>query len=457
MGKITDALDKYAHERRASHTIDLTPEDLNVLLRYDRETGQLLIYDTADGQINKHNAAALKSKGTIQRLLANKLINPGGKLTAKGLRECERLQEGFMSESHPPAPRTEHEKTDRTSSVRSSDAELDPIQNQMPLKVVLPEAHRLPQVEKEEGSKMEAIVSGTPAEQKSKRFSPTIQRPAHTADIKNSAKPKEARNAPATIESPPGASRWEPGTELPKAAEQSGPHNRNAFNKNLMSLLEPRSYVAEQFKILRTSILFPIAGEVPKSILVTSALPGEGKSFVAANLAVSIALNINKHVLLMDCDIRKPDIHRQFGIGNVAGLNEYLMQKSELASLLVRTDVDRLTILPGGEPSHNPSELLSSERMAELIEEVKHRYPDRLIVIDSPPTNLASETSFLARQVDGILVVAKHRQTPRQDVADLLELLGSDKIIGVVLNRVDMALKRKYGYSYSGKYRGYYE
>ena len=238
---------------------------------------------------------------------------------------------------------------------------------------------------------------------------------------------------------------------------QPEPDNLNGYDRNLITLLKQQSYEAEQFKILRNSILFPVSGKVPKSILVTSALPGEGKSFVAANLAVSIALNIDKHVLLMDCDIRKPDIHRQFGIGRVAGLNEYLTQKRELASLLVRTAVDRLTILPGGEPSQSPSELLSSQRMAELIEEVKHRYPDRLIVIDSPPTNLAAETGFLARQVDGILVVAKHGKTPRQDVTELLELLGSDKILGVVLNRVDMALKRKYGYNYNGKYRGYYK
>ncbi|MCP4622711.1 MAG: polysaccharide biosynthesis tyrosine autokinase [bacterium] len=250
----------------------------------------------------------------------------------------------------------------------------------------------------------------------------------------------------------------ESGKDHSKAAEPPEPDNRNVFHKNLISFLEPHSYEAEQFKILRTSILFPIAGEVPtKSILITSAMPGEGKSFVAANLAVSIALNINKHVLLIDCDIRKPDIHQLFGIGNVPGLTEYLRQKSELAPLLVRTAVDRLTVLPGGEPSLNASELMSSERMAELIEEVKHRYPDRLIVIDSPPTNLAAETGFLAREVDGILVVAKHGKTPQQDVAELLELLGSDKIIGFVLNRMGMALKRQYGFKYSGKYRGYYK
>ena len=467
MGKIADALNKYAHERRTSRTAGLTRADLNVLLSYDRKTCHLLNTDTANGQINNQSAEALRNKGTIQRLLANKLIYPGGKLTAKGLRECEGLQKELKSEPRPASAGTENQKTDRASSVRPSDVEVAPDKDRTPLKAALPETrhlrevkpetHRLRQVKKEEGSKAGASASGKPPEQKTKRSLPTTQRPADTADVKNAAKPKEDKRAAAPIESAPGASQRESGQDHPQAAEQPGPDKRRALDRNLISLLEPRSYEAEQFKILRTGILFPIAGEVPKSILVTSALPGEGKTFVAANLAVSIALNINRHVLLMDCDIRKPDIHRQFGLGKVPGLNEYLMQKSELGSLLVRTDIDRLTILPGGEPSQSPSELMSSERMTELIEEVKHRYYDRLIVIDSPPTNLAAETGFLARQVDGILVVAKYGKTPRKDIADLLELLGSDKILGVVLNRVDMALKRKYGYKYSGKYRGYYK
>lgn len=467
MGKIADALNRYANERRASRTTGLTRADLNVLLGYDRKTCHLLNTDTANGQINNQSAEALNNKATIQRLLANKLIYPGGKLTARGLRECEGLQKESMSEPRSASVGTENQKTDRASSVRPSDAEVEPGKDRTPLKAALPETrhlrqvkpetHRLRQVKKDAGSKAGTIASGKPPGQKTKRSSPTTQRPADTADVKNAAKPKEDKSAAAPIESAPGAIQRESGQDHPKAAEQPGPDKRQALDRNLISLLEPQSYEAEQFKILRTGILFPIAGEVPKSILVTSALPGEGKTFVAANLAVSIALNINKHVLLMDCDIRKPDIHRQFGLGEVPGLNEYLMQKSELGSLLVRTDVDRLTILPGGEPSQSPSELMSSERMAELIAEVKHRYYDRLIVIDSPPTNLAAETGFLARQVDGILVVAKHGKTPRKDVADLLELLGSDKIIGVVLNRVDMALKRKYGYKYNGKYRGYYK
>jgi exopolysaccharide/PEP-CTERM locus tyrosine autokinase len=227
------------------------------------------------------------------------------------------------------------------------------------------------------------------------------------------------------------------------------------LNKNLVALVDPQSYEAEQFKMLRNNILFPAEGVAPRTILVTSSLPGEGKSFVSANLAVSIAMNINKHVLLIDCDLRKPDLHRVFGFGDVPGLSDYLPGHRSLDSLLLKTTVEKLTLLPGGPVAPNPSELASSERMSALLEEVKQRYQDRLIVIDSPPPGLAAETSFLARQVDGILLVVKHGKTPKEDVEDLMETVGSDKILGVVINYLDMPLSRRYGYGKYGRYGTY--
>jgi exopolysaccharide/PEP-CTERM locus tyrosine autokinase len=230
------------------------------------------------------------------------------------------------------------------------------------------------------------------------------------------------------------------------------PLDYEVFDKNLVSLLDPQSFVAEQFKMLRTSILYPVSGAPPQSILVTSPLPGEGKSFVSANLAISIAMNINKYVLLVDCDLRKPDLHRIFGYGDVPGLSDYLAEHRGLDSLLLRTGVEKLTLLPGGPIPSNPSELMSSERMSAMLEEVKHRYHDRLIVIDSPPPGLAAETSFLARQVDGIILVVKHAKTPTEEVEDLMEKVGSEKIVGAVINHLDVQVSKRYGY---GKYGNY--
>lgn len=224
------------------------------------------------------------------------------------------------------------------------------------------------------------------------------------------------------------------------------------IDKNIVTLLKPYGIEAEQFKKLRTSILFPTAGKSPRSILVTSAISGEGKSFVAANLAVSIAQNIDKHVLLMDCDLRMPTIHTCFGFENRPGLCEYLSGEKALDTLFLKSAVDKLTILPGGGPVSNPAELLSSGQMSKLLKDVTARYSNRYIVIDSPPPRLTAETAALARQVDGILLIIQHGTTRREHVVDLIDMLGKDKIIGVVLNRFNPQLPKYSQGSYYGKY-----
>ena len=118
-------------------------------------------------------------------------------------------------------------------------------------------------------------------------------------------------------------------------------------------------------------------------LLVTSALPGEGKSFVASNLALTIAQNIDKHVLLIDCDMRRPTVHRIFGYENLPGLSNYLLGDATLPELLIRTGNNHLSILPGGPAPSNPAELVSSNRMLALLREVRSRYDDRYIIIDS--------------------------------------------------------------------------
>jgi len=228
--------------------------------------------------------------------------------------------------------------------------------------------------------------------------------------------------------------------------------NRDS-DKKLVSLFEPQSFEAEQFKHLRTNILFPVSGKPPRSIMITSAVPGEGKSFVASNLAVSIAQNIDQHVLLMDCDIREPTIHSNFGFDETVGLSEYLSKKMPLSSLLLKTDVNKLTILPSGKPPQNPAELMSSNQMSELLKEVTSKYSNRYIIIDSPPPHLTSETSVIARQVDGILLVVKSGSTDRAMIEELLEMMGKEKVLGVILNWFDMSSMKYYGYNKYSKYR----
>ncbi|MBU0699626.1 MAG: polysaccharide biosynthesis tyrosine autokinase, partial [Proteobacteria bacterium] len=164
------------------------------------------------------------------------------------------------------------------------------------------------------------------------------------------------------------------------------------------------------------------------------------------------AQSIQEHILIIDSDMRVPSIHRQFGFDDIPVLSEYLANGTPLSMLLQKTKVDKLSILPAGKPPHNPAELLSSQRMSKLLEEVRERYSDRYIIIDSPPPKLTAEANALARQVDGILLIVKYGSTPRDMVSDLIELLGKEKILGVVFNRVDMRLSNYLAYKRYAKY-----
>jgi len=229
-------------------------------------------------------------------------------------------------------------------------------------------------------------------------------------------------------------------------------YDDHRIDKNMVTLLKPQSFEAEQFKILRTNLLFPSSGRSPRTIMITSAVPDEGKSLIAANLAISIAQSIQEYVLLIDCDIRRPCIHTQFGFGDVPGLSDHLSKGIPVSSLLLKTKVNKLSILPGGTLTHNPAELVSSQNMSKLLQEVKYRYSDRFIVIDSPPPKLTAESSALSRQVDGVLLVVEYGRTSREMVLDLVKTIGKEKIIGIVFNKLDMRFANYYGL---GKYKTY--
>ena len=445
MGKIANALGKYAQERQAARLPKLTRADLAVLISYNRKTGHLLNYEDDSDRMAGGGMEALRKIGTLQRLLDHKLIFPGGKLTPKGLAECERLKKlNHVRKPEVDADLKIEEKV--IEDTRSDDVIID-----LEDEVEPPQPSSLAEFQPEK-------EAPEPAPQPDVKAAPATPPAAETDAVEDAgpaavtAKDNRSVDLP---DIPPKLHTKDEATDRPApAAPEVKPADKFLY-KNLVSLLNPHSYEAEQFKILRNNILFPLAGEAPRSILITSSLQGEGKSFVASNLAVSIAMNVNKHVLLLDCDLRKPDLHRIFGFGDVPGLSDYLAEHRGLASLLQRTNVERLSLLPGGPVPSNPSELMSSERMSEMLEEVKHRYNNRLIVIDSPPPGMAAETSYLARQVDGILLVVQHGKTPREDVEDLMNTVGTEKILGTVINYLDLHASKRYGYGKYGKHVTY--
>ena len=175
----------------------------------------------------------------------------------------------------------------------------------------------------------------------------------------------------------------------------------------------------------------------PKTIMVTSATPGEGKTFVAANLAAGIAHDLHFHALLVDCDLRNPSLSHWFGLQNGNGLSDYLVGRRQLSELLMKTEMEKLSLLTGGSTQEKPAELIGSRKMEALVNELKSRYNDRYIIFDATPLLATTEPELLARLVDGILIVVRANVTPRETVIQAIASLDPKKILGFVLNDVE--------------------
>ena len=193
---------------------------------------------------------------------------------------------------------------------------------------------------------------------------------------------------------------------------------------------------ANKLKILRTQILNRIMEQGKSTFLVTSANPGEGKTLTSINLAISFSHQISKTVLLVDTDIRKPSIHKFFGLDDGAGLSDYLIGKARIPELLINPGMDRFVILPGGRPLTNSTELLGSPRMKALMDELKHRYPDRFIIFDAAPVLTSADPMVLSNLVDGIVVVVEAERTKREDIQKVFEVMHNKPILGTVFNKM---------------------
>lgn len=221
------------------------------------------------------------------------------------------------------------------------------------------------------------------------------------------------------------------------------------LDSKLVSFFAPSSMAAEQFRRLRSYIIKPGTENAPKTILVTSAMAGEGKSLIAINLAIAIATELHSYALIADCDLRNPALSRMFGFQELKGLSDYLTGDIPLQDLLIKTSVDKLSILPGGATHENPVELIGSNKMKSLVTDLEARYADRYIILDSSPLLATTEPSVLNDMVDGILYVIKAGDTPRESVQQALKLVDKNKIIGVVLNnmqfKTEAMIKRYFG------------
>jgi capsular exopolysaccharide synthesis family protein len=219
----------------------------------------------------------------------------------------------------------------------------------------------------------------------------------------------------------------------------------------------PYSYTAEQIRKLRTYIFHLSERKIPRVIMVTSALPGEGKSVIASNLAISIAKGEDQHVLLVDCDLRKPSLFELFKYPPSKGVCEIIQGKAHIAECLVRTPIEKLTILPAAKDApSNPSELLESKKTSALIRELAGLDRDLFVIIDTPPIQATVDPKILADVVEGIIMVARYRYTREADFKMAIEALPKDKIIGTVLNAVDELPDKKFSYKKYKYYNHYY-
>ena len=194
------------------------------------------------------------------------------------------------------------------------------------------------------------------------------------------------------------------------------------------------SLIAEEIRRIRNKIFHPTENKTIRSILIASAIPGEGKSFVCANLGISTALGVEKNAILVDCDLRRPTLATIFGLTNDTGLVNYLHSGTDLSELIKKTGQDKLSLIASGPPPANPSELLDSSKMANLINELSKRYEDRLLFLDSPPVQIAAETAVLAEHVDAVIVVVRWGYSNQDQVKQLVETIGKEKILGIIFN-----------------------
>jgi protein-tyrosine kinase len=195
------------------------------------------------------------------------------------------------------------------------------------------------------------------------------------------------------------------------------------------------SPVSEEYKKLKARIMKMTKQDPFKNLLlVTSTIGSEGKSMTAANLAVSLAQDYDHSVLLIDGDTRKPTLHTFFNVKPEIGLTDCVADGVDVGAALIPIECGKLTFLPAGRKMHDPVELFGSSKMRKTLEEMKNRYHDRYVIIDSPPALLFAETKILGALVDGIIFVIREGKAPVEHLDEAFEILGSDRIMGVVYN-----------------------
>ena len=206
----------------------------------------------------------------------------------------------------------------------------------------------------------------------------------------------------------------------------------------------PDAPEAEYYKVLRTNIRQRTRAHNWNTIMITSVQPGEGKTLTAVNLAIAFAKEYDQTVLLVDCDMKRQNVHQYLSFSSDKGIVDYLVEDCPLKDLIIWPGIEKLTLISGGKTIANSAELLGSPRMKAFVQEIKCRYDDRYIIFDVPPVLGLADAIAFAPLVDCILMVVEEGRTSIKDVNKALEMIPKEKFLGFVLNRRTSPLKQYY-------------
>ena len=262
---------------------------------------------------------------------------------------------------------------------------------------------------------------------------------------------KRGQQAPA--QSPPPRQERPLILTEPVMKRAEAPPETNHENPLLVMINDAASPIAEEYRKLKAVVSqLTKSDSFQNTLLVTSAIPNEGKSVTALNLAVCLAQELDHTVLLVDADLRRPSVHRYLDLENGPGLTQCLAQGEDIATAIVPTAIDKLSVVRAGNSTENPVELFSSQRMRDLVQELKTRYHDRYVIFDSPPVLPFAEARTLAQLVDGVIMVVKEGYTPLTNIQDAISSLAGTNMLGIVYNDAEI-VKFDERYKY---YHNYY-
>ena len=222
--------------------------------------------------------------------------------------------------------------------------------------------------------------------------------------------------------------------------------NTQTVLNNRCVCIEPESVEVDCYKVLRTKIQQLTQQKGWNSVMITSTLPGEGKTLTAVNLALTFAKTYNQTVMLVDCDLRYQNVHKILGIQSESGLIEYLVDGRPLQESIIWPGIDKLTLMSGGRTIQDSTELLGSPRMQTLVKEMKSRYDDRYVLFDVPPLLIGADALALVPYIDCIIMVVDEGKTSAKNIQKAMQVLPKEKFLGFVMNR--MKSMKLQGYEY---------